>query len=180
MLRARAEGQNTIVVDPHEAPAPDQNPDAEVLLCEARSTAARAYAIMDMATTSDLILRGKRGAMLTDRRSVAVIQDELTLEREAEVVWHFWTKAEVKLNASGRVATLKKDGKTLACRICGIGAPVRFEAKPIEGSSMTCLEVRANGKEKLRVAFVCRLLAEGDSAACRVYEMVPMSRWGEI
>jgi hypothetical protein len=45
---------------------------------------------------------------------------------------------------------------------------------------MTCLEVRANGKEKLRVAFVCRLLAEGDSAACRVYEVVPMSRWGEI
>jgi hypothetical protein len=180
LLRRRAAGQNTFAVEPADEPAPDQNPDAIARFMEMRSAPERAYAVVDMASTSDLILRGKRGAMLTDRRSVAVIQDELTLEREAEVVWHFWTKAEVKLNASGRVATLKKDGKTLACRICGIGAPVRFEAKPIEGSDMTCLEVRAVGKEKLRVAFVCRLLAEGDSAACRVYEVVPMSRWGEI
>ncbi|MBQ8212545.1 MAG: hypothetical protein IJZ80_00925 [Clostridia bacterium] len=180
LLRRRAAGQNTFAVEPAAEPAPDQNPDAIARLVEMRSAPERAYAVVDMASTSDLILRGKRGAMLTDGRSVAVIQDEVTLEREAEVVWHFWTKAEVKLNASGRVATLKKDGKTLACRISGIGSPVRFEAKSIEDSGMTCLEVRANGKEKLRVAFVCRLLAEGESAASRVYEVVPMSRWSEL
>lgn len=180
LLRRRAAGQNTFAVEPADEPAPDQNPDAIARFVEMRSAPERAYAVVDMASTSDLILRGKRGVMLTDGRRVAVIQDELTLEREAEVVWQFWTKAEVKLNASGRVATLKKDGKTLACRICGIGSPVRFEAKVIEGSSMTCLEVRANGKNKLRVAFVCRLLAEGESAASRVYEVAPISRWSEL
>lgn len=180
LLRRRAAGQNTFAVEPADEPAPDQNPDAIARFVEMRSASARAYAVVDMTTTSDRLLRAKRGAMLTDDRTVAVIQDELTLESAVEVVWHFWTSAEVKLNASGRVVTLKKGGKTLACRISGIGAPVRFEAKPSEDGGMTCLEVRAEGKEKLRVAFVCRLLDEGDSAARRVYEVVPMSRWGEL
>ena len=180
LLRRRAVGQNTFVVDPAAEPAPDQNPDAVARFAEMRSAPTRAYAVVDMASTSDRLLRAKRGAMLTDDRRLAVIQDELTLDGAGEVVWHFWTHAEVKLNASGRVATLKKDGKTLACRLCGVGSPARFVAKTAEDGAWTCLEVRVSGKEKLRVAFVCRLLEAGDSAARRVYEVVPMSRWSEL
>ncbi len=180
LLRRRAAGQNTISVEPGDETTPDQNPDAVVPVCEMRSSPSRAYAVVDMTSTSDLLLRAKRGAMLTDDRSVAVIQDELTLTRPADVVWTAWTRAEVKLNASGRVAMLKKDGKVIAVRLCGVSAPARFETVTPEGSDFTCLRVVITGREKLRMAVVCRLLEAGDSAARRVYEVVPISRWGEI
>ncbi len=179
LLRRRAAGQNTYSVEPSDEATPDQNPDAVVPVCEMRSSASRAYAVVDMVSTNDLLLRAKRGAMLTDNRSVAVIQDELTLSRPADVIWTAWTRAEVKLNASGRVATLKKDGKQLSVRLCGVSAPVRFEHVCFEGSEVTCLRAVISGREKLRMAVVCRLLESGDSATRRVYDVVPLSRWGE-
>ncbi len=180
LLRRRAEGQNTFAVDPLPAPAPDQNPDAIARFTEMRSSAERAYAVADMTMVSDRLLRAKRGAMLTDGRTVAVVQDELVLDAPRTVVWSLWTRAAVKLNASGRVATLSKNDKALACRLSGIGSPARFEATAIEGTDWTCLRVTVKDKERVRIAFVCRLLGEGESAAARVYEVVPMSRWGEI
>ncbi len=177
LLRRRAFGQNTYVINPAEESAPDQNPDAIVPICEMRSSDDRAYAVLDMATTNDAILRAKRGAMLTDVRKVAVIQDEMTLSQPCEVVWSLWTRASVALNASGRVATLQKNGKTLACRLCGVASPARFDAENY--GDWTRMTVRIGGKEKIRMALVCRLLAEGEKSTARVYDVVPMSKWSE-
>lgn len=179
LLRRRAAGQNTLVIDPTAEPAPDQNPDAVVPLTEMRSSPDRAYAVVDMTSTNDAVLRGKRGVLLTEKRSVAVIQDELTLSHPATVVWTAWTRAEVKLNASGRVAKLTRNGKTLVCRLCGVGSPARFEAQPAQDSDLTALTVRLEGKEKLRLAVVCRILPEGQSPSQKVYDVVPMSKWSE-
>lgn len=180
MTRRRAAGQNTLSVDPAAEPAPDQNPDAIARLTEMRSSNDRAYAVVDMASTNDAILRGKRGVLLCDKRSVAVIQDELTLAHEAEVVWTAWTRAEVKLNASGRSAKLMQNGKTLACKLSGIGSPARFTAESVEGTDLTRLTVRATAKDKVRIAVVCRLIEVGESAAQKVYDVIPMSKWGEM
>ena len=180
LTRRRAEGQNTLTVDPAPAPAPDQNPDAVARLTEMRSVDDRAYAVVDMSSIHDLILRGKRGVLLTEGRSVAVIQDELTLAQPAEVVWTAWTKASVTLNGSGRAATLTQNGKTMVCRLCGAASPARFVATAIENTDLTALTVRISAKEKLRVAVVCRLLAEGDSVNAKVYDVIPMSKWCEI
>ncbi len=180
LIRRRAAGQNTLTVDPADEQAPDQNPDAIARLTEMRSAPERAYAVVDMTSTNDAILRGKRGVMLTEQRSVAVIQDELTLSHPAKVVWNAWTRAEVKLNASGRVARLTQNGKTMVCRLCGVGHPARFEAKTFENSDLTVLTVCAENKEKLRIAVVCRMLEEGKSASEKVYDVVPMSKWSEI
>ena len=180
MTRRRAAGQNTLSVDPAAEPAPDQNPDAIARLTEMRSSNDRAYAVVDMASTNDAILRGKRGVLLCDKRSVAVIQDELTLAHEAEVVWTAWTRAEVKLNASGRSAKLMQNGKTLACKLSGIGSPAHFTAESVEGTDLTRLTVRATAKDKVRIAVVCRLIEVGESAAQKVYDVVPMSKWGEM
>ena len=179
LTRRRAAGQNTVVIDPAAEPAPDQNPDAVVPLTEMRSSPDRAYAVVDMSSTNDAILRGKRGMLLTGKRSVAVIQDELTLAHPATVVWTVWTRAAVKLNASGRVARLTQNGKTLVCRLCGVASPARFEANASPDSSLTALTVRLENKEKLRMAVVCRILGEGESPSQKVYDVVPMSRWSE-
>ncbi len=175
LTRRRAAGQNTLTVAPAPEPAPDQNPDAVARLTEMRSADDRAYAVVDMSSTHDLILRGKRGVMLCEGRSVAVIQDELTLTTPAEVVWTAWTRAEVELNRSGRVAVLKQNGKTMVVKLIGVLS--KLTAEKISDTDLTLLKVSVDAKEKVRFAVVCRLLADGESE--KTYEMIPMSKWCE-
>ena len=175
MLRTRAEGQNTVVVDPAAEPAPDQNPDAVVNITEARSTASHAYAIADMTSTNDLILRGKRGILLTDNRRVAVVQDELTLSAAGEALWSAYTSAKV-LSASARTVLLERNGKKLLCKLYGAGSG-RFACVAVDGSDLTRITVRVTVQEKLRMAVAFRLLNDGDSKSDKLYDLRPMSTW---
>ena len=174
MLRTRAEGQNTLVVDPQDAPAPDQNLDAEATICEARSTATRAYAIIDMSTTNDLILRGKRGILLTNDRRVAIVQDEMTLSESASVVWSAYTKAKI-LSASARTLMLEQNGKRLLCKLTGGSG--RFVITPIEGTDFCRITVPCEVKDKLRMAVAFRLMDEDVQKSDKLYELRPMSTW---
>ncbi len=181
MLRRRAEGQNTIAIDPAEdVNTPDQNPDAEARVTEMRSSPDKAYAVIDTTSISDAILRAKRGMMLTEGRRVAVVQDELTVSHEAVVVWSAWTRAQISLSRGGRVARLTQNGKTLLCRLCGVGGDARFEIREVEGSALSALTVRVTVKERVRMALACRILEDGVSAAERFYEVKPISRWSEV
>ena len=175
LLRARAEGQNTLVVDPTDSHTPDQNPDAVAQITEARSTAAHAYAIVDMTSTNDLITRGKRGILLTNQRSVAVVQDELTVSQPTEAVWSAYTPAQV-LSASARTVVLKLNGQMLVCKLSGAGN-ARFAWEAMENSPFVRITVRASVKDKLRMAVAFRLLREGDSKSEKLYELRPMSAW---
>ena len=177
LLRKRAEGQNTLAVSPAEKELPDQNPGAYAPLLEMRGDVDRAYSVVDMSATSELLLRAKRGVLLTQGRSVAVIQDELTVAEPCDVVWYAWTKAEVKLNKSGRCADLLQNGKTLLCKISGVGYPARFAAEEFEGG-MTRLSIRVSVKEKMRLAVSCRIVEEGEKSSVGAYELLPISRWG--
>ncbi|MBQ8431421.1 MAG: hypothetical protein IJX28_00905 [Clostridia bacterium] len=179
LLRARAEGQNTLVIDPTEEPAPDQNPGASAPLLEMRSDAQRAYAVVDMSATNDLLVRGKRGVLLTQNRSVAVVQDELVVSQPTVAVWSVWTRAEIKLNKSGRTAKLTQNGKTLLCKLGGVGYPARFEVQNFEDAGMARLFVRISVKERLRMFVACKLLEKGIPASEKVYENTPMSNWGK-
>ena len=174
MLRTRAEGQNTIVVDPQDAPAPDQNLDAEATICEAKSTATRAYAIMDMSTTNDLILRGKRGILLTGDRRVAIVQDEMTLSQPANVVWSAYTRAKI-LSASARTLILEQNGKRLLCKL--MGGSGRFALTSIEGTAFSHITIETTVKDKLRMAVAFRLMDEGVQKSDKLYELRPMSTW---
>ena len=179
LLRRRAEGQNTHVIDPTDEAIPDQNPAASAPVVEMRSSEERVYAIVDMRETNDKLVRARRGVMLTDDRQVAVIQDEAVLSEAGVAIWHAYTPAEVELNRSGRVARLTLNGKTLVCRLCGIGAPARFEAEKVGESGLTHLFVRVEGRDRLRMAVACHLATEDEGLGARRYEVVPMSRWGE-
>ena len=180
LLYRRAEGQNTVAVESADASAPDQNFGAVAKLTEMRSAADRAYAVVDMTDTSDAIQRAKRGVLLTENRSVAVIQDEMTFYQPATVVWRAWTRAQVQIMPSGRSVKLTQNQKTLLCRLCGVGSPARFEAVSFGESGLTALTVRVSDKEKLRMAVVCRMFGEEDMISKKTYELVPMSRWCEM
>ncbi len=178
-MRRRAAGQNTIVVNPVASPAPDQSPVAEAKLTEMRGSLERIYAVVDMTSTNDAIARGKRGVMLTENRSVAVIQDELVLKKPGKIVWAVYTPANVTLQGGNKIARLEKDGKTLLCKAGGFGK-ARFAAEPIEGCGLTRLYIEADVKDRLRLSVACTLLAEGESASKKLYDTTPMSNWGNL
>lgn len=179
ILRRRASGQNTFVIDPPAEHLPDQKPNATAPMIAMKGSMECAFAVVDMTATNDLLLRAKRGLMLTENRSVAVIQDELTLSQSGEYVLRLWTEADVNVNKSGRMAKLMRNGKVMVCRLCGVGSPAKFEATPYAESGFTKLEVHVPVKNSARVAVVCRMLGDGETGSEKYYDMTPISRWGE-
>lgn len=175
MLRRRAEGQNTVTVDPADEPYPDQNPQAVATIVEAKSAPDRAFAVVDMSGISDGLLRAKRGALLYAHRSVAVIQDEMQVSSPATVVWNAYTEAKI-LHNGGRSLLLEKGGKVLLCRIYG-GGTAKFETYPIEGTDLTRLTVRTQVRERLRLAVAFALTDVKDA---KLYDLVPMTKWVEL
>ncbi len=175
MLRRRAEGQNTIAIDPPDEPMPDQNPDAIVPIVAARSSEGHAYAVLELSSISDKLLRGKRGILLTGNRSVAVVQDELTLSEPALVVWNAYTRASIR-HLSARTVILEQNGKLLLCRLNGAGG-ARFEAIPVGADNLTRLAVSANADGKFRMSVACKLYRDDEDRNERFYEPKPISSW---
>lgn len=178
MMRRRAAGQNTIVVNPAAEPAPDQEPHANAKIVEMKGREDRIYAVVDMTSTSKDILRGKRGVMLTDNRQTAVIQDELVLTAPGEILWTVYTPAEVELLMGCKVAKLTVGDKVLKCQIGGFGK-AKFAAERLENSELTRLYIKAEVKERLRLSVSAKVIGEDDDFNQKLYEVTPISTWGE-
>lgn len=176
VTRRRAEGQNTLLIAPTQASAPDQNPDADAVFLEMKDSDTRAYAVVDLSTSHPDILRGKRGAMLCEERRVAVIQDEVTLTEPRTVVWNAWTCATVEKVGKGRTLKLTKNGKTMLCRLCGVSA--LFEVEQVQDTEWSRISVRLPEKQRVRMAVVCRLQDEEQTATKSSYDMQPIGTWG--
>jgi hypothetical protein len=178
MMRRRAAGQNTIVVNPAAEPAPDQEPHANAKIVEMKGREDRIYAVVDMTSTNKNILRGKRGVMLTDNRQTVVIQDELLLTAPGEILWTVYTPAEVELLSGSKVAKLTAGDKVLKCQIGGFGK-AKFAAEKIENSDLTRLYIQAEVKDRLRLSVAAKVIGEGEDFSQKLYEVAPISTWGE-
>ncbi len=176
-VRSRAQGQNTLVIDPTDGDLPDQNPDADAKILEVRTSADRAFAVVDMSGTKDVILRGKRGILLTQNRRVSVIQDEIAVSKPCRAVWSAWTRANVE-HLSSRTLILEQNGKRIVCKLSGVGSPAKFASEPQDGG-FTRITVEAAVKDKMRLAVACKPYFEKDDRNERFYEICPMSRWGK-
>jgi hypothetical protein len=126
--RLRAEGHNTLVIDP--AAGPDQDPRAACGIRRFLSKPGWAFAIADMSSAyGKRAERVERGVALVDRRYV-IVQDEVEATK-ADVWWFMHTAAAVRLEGDGRKATLMLSGKQLeACIVAPASA--RFEVLPAE------------------------------------------------
>ncbi|MFA0777740.1 MAG: hypothetical protein PVTTEEND_001454 [Candidatus Fervidibacter sp.] len=104
--RLRAEGHNTLVINPSQEP--DQDPSAEAKIVRFVSQPDRAFAIADL--TSAYAKHGAekvmRGILLDRKRREVVVQDEVTLKQAGDVWWFMHTPAEVQLSEDGKTATL--------------------------------------------------------------------------
>jgi hypothetical protein len=121
--RKRAEGHNTLVVDPGESP--DQDPLAECEIETFQSTSDAGVAITDTSAAYPSANGVRRGVRLDDNRSTLTVQDEIGADG-AEVWWFMHTEASV--DTSGRTATLERGGESLQAAIIS-PAEASFEVR---------------------------------------------------
>lgn len=185
--RLRAEGHNTLLINPGQPP--DQNPRAAARILKFQSSPERAFAIADLtpayAPDADKV---HRGLALLDRRRV-LVQDEVQAPQPAEVWWFLHTRAEVKVAGDGTTATLTQEGQQLVARLLA-PAGARFEvraARPLpssphpegqnENSDVRKLAVRLDAVREVRLAVLLEPQWDAHPTAAATLALQPLSQW---
>ena len=113
--RCRAEGHNTLVLNPESGP--DQDPRSTAPVISFDDQVDRAAATIDLtAAYASSAERVTREISLLNNRDV-MLRDEITPNKPCEMWWFAHTAAAITLDDSCRTATLHQNGKTLQARI---------------------------------------------------------------
>lgn len=195
--RLRAEGQNTIVIDPDEDGG--QSVNARSKIASMQSKAKGGYATLDLKPGyGEKVKEMTRGVWLTDNRRAVVVQDEITLTNPSEVWWFAHTKADIELATDGRSAILTKNGKRMHVQIVSPMTDAKFtvmdaaplptspEANPNEygKDQFRKLAIHMSGVTEYNLAVVFRALDIGKEKPEFTYTFTPMNSWtipdGEI
>jgi len=128
--RKRAEGQNTLVINP--GLGPDQRPEAPAPLVGFGS-GAEGWAVADLTQAWPGTVDVRRGIRLFDGRTKVLIQDEVHLVRPGDVWWflHLEKGVNVTLDPDGRSVILSRPDQTGKVWVHLIGGPpeLRFELR---------------------------------------------------
>jgi hypothetical protein len=112
MYRLRAEGKNTLVLNPD--PRPDQNPESKAEFERILTQPADAMAIVNLSAVYDRDASSvRRGVGLRQKRQTILIQDEIKMRTPGRIWWSMHTTAAVELRENGRLAILKRGGQSL-------------------------------------------------------------------
>lgn len=149
--RVRAEGHNTLVINPDENP--DQSPTAIAKIVRYESKSKGAYAIADLTEAyGTKANKVQRGIMMTEGRGAIVISDELDLAEPSEVYWFAHTDAsDIKLSDDGKTAILTKRGKKLKAEVLSEGTFEIMDAKPLPTSPVVSGQNENVGIKKLAI-----------------------------
>ncbi len=122
---SRAEGHNTLVLNP--SPAPDQYFRAKSKVVAFESSPADAFITVNLTDAyAPAGVRVWRGARLTESRNRLLLRDEVRLKQPGEVVWSVHVRDPVTISADGRTATLAFENKRLRLRLT-VSAEAKFE-----------------------------------------------------
>ncbi len=125
--RLRAEGHNTLVINP--GAGPDQAPKGVAPITAFAGGADGAQATADLTAT----YAGMEQVVRTLKRiggTAVEVRDEITPRDPAEVYWFMHTKASIELAPDGRSALLREAGQTLRARLVDGPADLRFTTMP--------------------------------------------------
>ena len=153
LYRNRAEGQNTLVINPDGKK--DQNMDVDCVIDEQGVTDNAAYAVMDI--TDAYEGRGvssvKRGFALLNNFGSLLIQDEIKSQGDVKLYTFMHTRAEIEISEDGKSAILTQDGKKLRARLISPaeGTFLNMEAVPLPTSPQADKAASNKGVRKLTV-----------------------------
>jgi hypothetical protein len=185
--RMRAEGHNTLAINP--GAGPDQDPTAAARILRFQSAPERAFAIADLTPAyAEHAHKVWRGLRLRERRQV-LVQDEIEAEKPAEVWWFVHTPAAVQVSDDRRSATLVQGEARLWARILSPAA-ARFTvmgAEPLPTSPRPEGQAKNEGAGKLaihlkdatdlRLAVLLVPLRDEEAVPARLPEVTPLAGW---
>lgn len=123
--RNRAEGHNTLVINPSSGN--DQFINADCPMIDYGRVEDTSYAVGDLTTAYiDYANSIKRGVMLTDDRQAVIVRDEISLNKASELYWFAHTDASVTVSEDKKSAVLALNGKYMQARILS-GSGAEFE-----------------------------------------------------
>lgn len=185
--RLRAEGHNTLVLNPDKGP--DQDPRATAKISRFVSEGPRAFAIADLTPAyAKSARRVHRGLAMLDRRYV-LVQDELEADKPADVWWFLHTPAAVTVSDDGRLATLRQGQATVQARLL-MPAEARFTVQPAEplpcsahperqgrNDNVRKLTVHLPATATLRLAVLLTPVDDASRDAGATGKITPLSQW---
>ena len=131
--RSRAEGHNTIVINP--ASLADQDLDCVAKITDFSSTDTQGTATVDISGAYKKHASSAiRSAMFDKTSGKLEISDNIKLNGTGNVYWFMHTKAEITLSDDGRVAYLTQNGKSVSVSSKGVGTFSVMDAVPLPTS----------------------------------------------
>jgi uncharacterized protein YjdB len=186
--RKRAEGHNTLLINPDSGP--DQHPYAKGEVESFYSGPREAWGIVDLTTAyQDDVLSAKRGFKLGKGRTELLIQDEIRAKGPADVRWQIHTQAAVEVAPDGKSATLGYRDRRLLLEIASpargsfytaAAAPLPSSPNPAGQSAngtFTTVGIRLENtlEETIAVRFVP--LLRNQAAEADVSAVIPIEEW---
>ena len=185
----RAEGQNTLIVNPTNKN--DQNVYVDSKMTKAEFGANGGYAVIDMACSQNDFQTGQRGLLFTDNRSAAVIQDEATFKKASDVYWgaHIFDSTAIDVAPDGKSAIVTKNGQRLFVGLLSTNPSARFSVvsanslwvptNPLEKdrSNIKKLSVNLSGITNLKLAVYMQVLEAGQDTPHYEYALTDIANW---
>ncbi|MDF2924606.1 MAG: type protein [Paenibacillaceae bacterium] len=187
--RKRAEGQNTLVMNP--SLAPDQNTLAKAKIIRFESGKEDAFAVVDLTEAyAPHASHAVRGIRMLDERRQVLVQDEIETDGTSDMWWFMHTKADVQIAPDGKSAVLQIGAKRMLVKLLG-GGGERFQvmaAKPLwtspqpdaakPNSDVRKLAVHLNGEPTVTLSVLFAPLPEGTQAAdIGIPAIEPIAAW---
>lgn len=148
--RMRAEGHNTLVINPSSNP--DQSPNAYPKITRFEPNTTSPFAIADLKTAYySRVPTLERGIALLDGKQV-VVQDEIA-PNPLDVWWFMHTYADIQLNDAKNLAVLPQGGMRLWCAILQPQKSMFsvLDAKPLPSSPNPTGQAPNSGARKLAI-----------------------------
>ncbi|GIM30253.1 hypothetical protein CPJCM30710_29190 [Clostridium polyendosporum] len=188
--RKRAEGHNTLVINP--GLKPDQNVYANTKIELFKSDTKRSFAIADItdAYKKDA-LSVKRGVILFKNSGQMLVQDEISTNKPSDIWWFAHTPAIIKISSDKKSALLLKDGKTLKISIL---SPVeanfnKMEAKSLPSSptpanqtynAVQKLYIHLNNAQNTTISIIMSPITPSKTEPLRLPKVIKLKDWNII
>lgn len=153
--RKRAEGHNTLVVNPGYAADQYERAAGEIVQFEQGPTETFSVADLTDAYAHRGVTNWQRGIKLFDHRRQVLVQDELQANAPVDAWWFMHTRAEIDIAVDGKSAILSQGGEKLLARIVSPSSGVSFlamDAAPLWSSPQPEGQTVNQGVRKLAIS----------------------------
>ena len=183
----RAEGLNTLVINPDSNADQDSTAAAKIVGFESKPNRAMAAADLTAAYARHA-RKVTRGLALLERKQV-LVQDEMRADQPAEVWWFLHTPAQVKISDGGLTATLRHGSARLVARILSPAnaAFTVMDAAPFptsphperqnQNDQVRKLAIHFVDAKDVRVAVLLTPAREGETVETSLPSISPLADW---